>query len=125
MERKQSYGSSAFRNGRWRVLVATALSVMLALVFGGTAFAQNVSVTGTVTSAGGSPLPGVTVRVQGSDVRTLTDASGNLALPDTAGHDGALGGVLTWTEMPRKFGVFGAPIYWAEWDVTPVSGAGK
>ncbi|HEX6627030.1 MAG TPA: SusC/RagA family TonB-linked outer membrane protein [Gemmatimonadaceae bacterium] len=76
MERKQSYGSSAFRHGRWRVLVATAVSVMLALVLSGTAFAQNVAVTGTVSSAGGSPLPGVTVRVQGSDVRTLTDASG-------------------------------------------------
>jgi TonB-linked SusC/RagA family outer membrane protein len=88
MERKQSYGSNAVRNGRWRVVCATVLSFVLALVISGTAFAQNVTVTGTVTSAGGTPLPGVTVRVQGSDARTLTDASGRYRI--TAPSDAVL-----------------------------------
>jgi TonB-linked SusC/RagA family outer membrane protein len=88
MERKQSYGSNAVRNGRWRVICATALSFVLALVISGTAFAQNVAVTGTVTSTGGTPLPGVTVRVQGSDARTLTDASGKYRI--TAPSDAVL-----------------------------------
>jgi len=50
------------------------MSLLFALALSGTAFAQQVS--GTVTSAGGAPLPDVTVRVQGTDTRTLTDASG-------------------------------------------------
>ena len=87
MERK-SYGSNAFRSGRWRVICATALSFVLALVLSGTAFAQNVAVTGTVTSTGGTPLPGVTVRVQGTDARTITDASGKYRI--TAPSDAVL-----------------------------------
>ena len=87
MERK-SYGSNAFGRGRWRVLWAASLSFVLALVFAGTAFAQNVAVTGTVTSTGGTPLPGVTVRVQGSDARTITDASGKYRI--TAPSDAVL-----------------------------------
>jgi TonB-dependent SusC/RagA subfamily outer membrane receptor len=88
MERKQSYGSGAVRNGRWRVICAAALSFALALVLSGTAFAQNVAVTGTVTSTGGTPLPGVTVRVQGTDARTITDASGRYRI--TAPSDAVL-----------------------------------
>ena len=80
MEKKQSYGENSFSNGRWRVLCATALSILLALAFGNVAAAQNVAVTGSVTTAGGAPLPGVTVRVQGTDVRTITDASGRYRL---------------------------------------------
>jgi TonB-linked SusC/RagA family outer membrane protein len=86
MERK-SYGSNAFGSGRARVLW-TALSFVLALVFAGTAFAQNVAVNGTVTSTGGTPLPGVTVRVQGTDARTITDASGRYRI--TAPSDAVL-----------------------------------
>ncbi|HJQ10968.1 MAG TPA: SusC/RagA family TonB-linked outer membrane protein [Gemmatimonadaceae bacterium] len=88
MEREQSYGGNAFRTGRWRVLCATALSFLFALVISGTAFAQNVAVTGTVTSTGGTPLPGVTVRVQGTDSRTITDASGKYRI--TAPSDAVL-----------------------------------
>src|SRR2546423_10329338 len=88
MERKHSYGGNAFRSGRWRVICAAALSFVLALALSGTAFAQNVAVTGTVTSTGGTPLPGVTVRVQGTDARTLTDASGRYRI--TAPSDAVL-----------------------------------
>src|SRR5256714_13694074 len=81
MERKHSYGGNAFRSGRWRVICAAALSFVLALALSGTAFAQNVAVTGTVTSTGGTPLPGVKVLVQGHDARILTDESGRYPIP--------------------------------------------
>ena len=80
MKKKQSYGKDSFRDGRWRVLYSAALSMLLVLAVVTTAFAQNVAVSGTVTSTGGTPLPGVTVRVQGTDARTLTDASGRYRL---------------------------------------------
>src|SRR5690349_8035184 len=70
MEKKHSYDSPV-RYGRWRALCSAALSLLLALGLATSAFAQNVAVTGTVTSTGGTPLPGVTVRVQGTDVRTI------------------------------------------------------
>src|SRR5688500_9186877 len=76
MEKKGSYARNASGNGRWRTICGAALSLLLMLAFGQSAVAQNIAVTGTVSSAGGTPLPGVTVRVQGSDVRTQTDASG-------------------------------------------------
>ena len=76
MEKQQSYGRNSSRHGRLRALCAVASSLLLMLVFAHTAIAQNLAVSGTVTSTGGSPLPGVTVRVQGTDLRALTDASG-------------------------------------------------
>jgi TonB-linked SusC/RagA family outer membrane protein len=63
------------------------LSVVLALALFGTALGQ-AQVSGTVTSAAGEPLRGVTVRVSGTDVRTMTDAAGKYAL--TAPADGVL-----------------------------------
>src|SRR3954468_15728507 len=58
-------------------------------VLSSTAFAQNpITVAGTVTSTGGAPLPGVTVRVQGSDARAVTDVSGKYRL--TAPADAVL-----------------------------------
>jgi TonB-linked SusC/RagA family outer membrane protein len=56
------------------------MGLLFALVLSGTAYAQNQAVTGTVTSTGGAPLQGVTVRVQGSDVRAVTDAAGRYRL---------------------------------------------
>jgi TonB-linked SusC/RagA family outer membrane protein len=44
-----------------------------------TALAQ-AQVSGTVTSSSGSPLPGVTVRVAGTEIRTLTNASGRYTI---------------------------------------------
>ena len=75
MEKKQSYGKPS-RERRWRAFFSAALSLVLVFAIASAAFAQNVAISGTVTSTGGTPLPGVTVRVQGTDVRTLTDASG-------------------------------------------------
>jgi TonB-linked SusC/RagA family outer membrane protein len=75
MEKNLS-GKTSFRNRGWRGLSAVIVSLLFALVLSGTAFGQNIVVTGTVTSTGGAPLQGVTVRVQGTDTRASTDASG-------------------------------------------------
>ena len=71
--------------GRFR---AAWMAVAFALSLSGTAFGQQLPVTGTVTSAAGAPLGGVTVRVQGTDARATTDASGNYRV--TAPSDAVL-----------------------------------
>lgn len=43
-------------------------------------FAQRVTVTGTVTDAGGNPLPGATVQVKGSTIGSLTDPEGKYSI---------------------------------------------
>ena len=73
-------GKHALLNRRPRWLFTLGLSLVFALMLSGTAWAQLVAVSGTVTSAAGVPLPGVTVRVQGTDTRTVTDASGHYRL---------------------------------------------
>jgi TonB-linked SusC/RagA family outer membrane protein len=73
-------GKHALSNRRPRWLFTLGLSLVFALMLSGTAWAQLVTVSGTVTSAAGVPLPGVTVRVQGTDTRTVTDASGHYRL---------------------------------------------
>jgi TonB-linked SusC/RagA family outer membrane protein len=55
---------------------AVGLSLLLALALSGTALGQQTGVTGTVTSASGAPLQGVSVRVQGTDTRAVTAANG-------------------------------------------------
>ncbi len=49
-------------------------------------FAQNKTVTGTVTDAEGLPLPSVTVQVQGTNVGALTDFDGNYSISAAAGQ---------------------------------------
>src|ERR1700704_5189489 len=57
-------------------LCAAGISLLFALVPSGTAMGQQTAISGTVTSTGGAPLQGVTVRVQGTDTRAVTNASG-------------------------------------------------
>jgi TonB-dependent starch-binding outer membrane protein SusC len=78
MERMQRSRWSA--GSRIRGLSAAGVSLLFLLMFSGTALGQQVAVTGTVTTAGGSPLRGVTVRVQGSDVHVFTNANGKYAI---------------------------------------------
>src|SRR5687768_13984732 len=59
---------------------AVGMSCLLSLVLSGTAFAQQITVTGTVTAADRAPLRGVTVRVIGSEVSTLTNAAGRYTI---------------------------------------------
>ncbi|HEV7387061.1 MAG TPA: TonB-dependent receptor [Gemmatimonadaceae bacterium] len=84
---KKLFGSLTFWN-RLRGVCAIGLGLLFMLALSSTAFAQNLPVTGTVTSTGGAPLPGVTVRVQGSDSRAVTDAAGKYRL--TAPTDAVL-----------------------------------
>jgi TonB-linked SusC/RagA family outer membrane protein len=74
----EKLGTQSFWNGRLHCLRAVGLSLLLALAVSGTALSQvpTATVTGTVTTTGGAPLQGVTVRVQGSDSRAVTDAAG-------------------------------------------------
>ena len=52
------------------------------LFMGGSLFGQQITVTGTVTSAtDGESLPGVTVQVQGTTQGTVTDMDGEYSLP--------------------------------------------
>jgi TonB-linked SusC/RagA family outer membrane protein len=55
-------------------------SLLIALCLSGTALAQQVTVSGTVTSTGGTPLRGVAVRVQGTEIRTVTNAEGRYSI---------------------------------------------
>jgi TonB-linked SusC/RagA family outer membrane protein len=62
--------------GRW----AVAVSFLLALMVSGTAAAQQRAVSGTVLSSAGSALPGVTVRVQGTEIRAVTSENGRFVI---------------------------------------------
>src|SRR6476619_2860780 len=81
-------GTNSVRKGRLNRLRAAGFTLLAALSLSGTAFAQQMPVTGTVTTAAGAPLGGVTVRVQGTDARAVTDASGNYRV--TAPSDAVL-----------------------------------
>jgi TonB-dependent starch-binding outer membrane protein SusC len=56
------------------------MSLLFAMALSATAWGQQLPVSGTVTSTGGAPLQGVTIRVQGSDARAVTNASGKYFL---------------------------------------------
>lgn len=47
--------------------------------------AQNINVRGKVTDQNGSPLPGVTIKVQGTNTGTSTDATGNFTIAAPSG----------------------------------------
>jgi TonB-linked SusC/RagA family outer membrane protein len=62
-------------------LRAVGVALGLALALSGVAFGQQeIRVSGAVTSSEGVPLGGVTVRVQGSETRALTDATGRYSI---------------------------------------------
>jgi TonB-linked SusC/RagA family outer membrane protein len=67
------------------------MSVLMALAMSGTALGQAppIPVSGTVTSTGGFPLRGVTIRVQGTDIIAFTNANGRYSIP-AAPSDGVL-----------------------------------
>jgi TonB-dependent starch-binding outer membrane protein SusC len=73
-----------------RYLATVGLGVVLSLTAYGTALAQaqETLVSGTVTGTAGEKLPGVTVQVRGTEVRTTTDANGRYSL--SAPSDGVL-----------------------------------
>ncbi len=72
------------------------IGVLLLVFLSGDAFAQQTTVTGTVTNAGGTPLPGVAVRVQGGEGRAVTNTNGRYTItaPSNA--------VLTFTLLGQR-----------------------
>lgn len=70
MNRLKTLSAQLVRQGLLLWLMATA----------GAAVAQNVSVSGTVSDAGGMPLPGVAVMVQGTTMGTVTDYDGKYSI---------------------------------------------
>src|SRR5882672_981734 len=72
----EKLGRHSFLNRHSLSLRALGASMLFALTLSGTAGGQLTAVTGTVTSTGGAPLSGVSVRVQGTDTRAVTDGSG-------------------------------------------------
>jgi TonB-linked SusC/RagA family outer membrane protein len=89
-------GTLSFLNARTRRFPAVWLSVLFTLAYSVTAFGQEGPITGTVTTAAGAPLPGVTVRVEGTDARTVTDANGHYRISAPAN------GSLTFTHVGEK-----------------------
>src|SRR5213083_3089794 len=69
----------SFRNSRPHRWLAVAMSLTLSLVMSGTAAAQQ-TVAGTVTSSAGAPLRGVTVHVQNTQTRSVTDNNGRYSI---------------------------------------------
>jgi TonB-linked SusC/RagA family outer membrane protein len=62
-------------------LLRLSLACFLAVLFGSAAWAQTRTVSGRVTSSeDGSPLPGVTVQVKGTNTGTQTDVDGKFSL---------------------------------------------
>ena len=73
------------RRNRPQSLGAAAMCLLLLLCASGTAWAQTIRVTGTVTSPGGRPVSGAVVRVVGGDSVTATNEAGryNIGAPST------------------------------------------
>src|SRR2546423_1033159 len=79
--------SQTFWHSAQRIFTA-GMSLVFVLSLAGTALAQQVPVSGVVTSSSGPPLRGVTVRVSGTDIKAVTDANGKYSL--TAPSDAVL-----------------------------------
>lgn len=69
-----------FCNLLQRVLAMLFLGIFFLISNGSIAFAQKLSVSGTVRSQSGESLTGVTVKIQGTTIGIITDISGNYSL---------------------------------------------
>ncbi len=84
-------------SSRWsHGVAATCLSLLFALALTPTAYGQQMRVTGSVLSAGGTPISDVTVQLVGTTTRTTTGATGRFAI--SAPSDG----VLNFTKVGRR-----------------------
>jgi hypothetical protein len=123
---------------RWAVFYNCLRSVDPRVADIGLQYTANLALTGpgsiqSLSLFDGAPYTGLSrhaLGLRGSD-RTadddgflkiqqfyMTDPDGNLTVPPERAA-GTLGGLLTWTEMPSDFNIFGAPVYLGAWDVTP------
>jgi TonB-linked SusC/RagA family outer membrane protein len=69
-----------FWGNRLYFLREVGMSLALSLVLCGIALGQQIQVSGRVTSVDGDALQGATVRVQGTDISTTTDAVGRYTI---------------------------------------------
>ena len=83
-------------NSRTHVWRSVGLGLLMAFVLSGTALGQQIAVTGTVTSAGGAPLRGVTVQVQGTDVHVFTNTAGKYSIAAPSN------GILSYTIIGQR-----------------------
>src|SRR5438093_3070564 len=86
---------------RKRFLRGLGLGVVAALLVCGTAVAQETQASGKVTTPEGTPIPGVTVRVRGTNVATVTDAEGSYSVAAPAN------GILTFSLIGYRSGAQG------------------
>src|SRR3954471_18340301 len=96
MEKMQLVRHS-FRGSRWQWLQAAGMGLLFALLLGRPAQGQQISVTGTVTTAAGTPLRGVAVHVQGTTTRVTTDASGKYSIGSAPAN-----GILSFTMLGQR-----------------------
>lgn len=89
---KTTSDRSSFRTRCLRGLRAAGVGLLLGSALSTPALAQEITVSGTVTSEEGAPLPGVSVSVQGTDTRSITTPDGRYFL--TAPPEGTLNFVL-------------------------------
>src|SRR4051812_42619390 len=73
-----------FRRGVCQGLKALAIGFVLVTVSSAAALAQQIRVSGTVSSSSGSPLPDVNVQVVGAPARATTGANGRYTLMASA-----------------------------------------
>jgi TonB-linked SusC/RagA family outer membrane protein len=77
-------------------LRAVALSLLFSLAPSGSAFGQQITVTGTVTSVNGEPLSDVTVRLDGTQTSAVTSAIGRYTI------NASVDGVLSFARVGRR-----------------------
>ena len=79
-----------------RLLRSVAMAFAVTALSVGTMWAQNISVTGTVTDKSGEPLPGVYVLIQGTTTGVSTEMNGKYTITAPAN------GTLVFTSMGMK-----------------------
>jgi len=88
-----------FRQSFRKVWTATLLVLFFFVLGNNNVMAQNLSVTGSVKSTSGEPVPGVSVKVKGTTNATIADASGKYTLNNVS-REGEL--VFTFVGMITK-----------------------
>lgn len=89
-------GRRSRHDRRPRGLRAVAFGMLLSFALSGTALSQQILVSGTVRAPSGTPLPGVSVRVQGADTHTQTRSDGRYSI------DAPSNGTLIFAQVGRK-----------------------
>jgi TonB-linked SusC/RagA family outer membrane protein len=69
-----------------KILISPPLALLLALCLSVSAYAQTGKVQGTVLDEKGETLPGVSVKLKGTDQGTVTDLNGKFSLNASAGQ---------------------------------------